>query len=461
MRILTRVVPARLLLFGAAFALPVLAFDGSVIPQFNPRGDAPPIRRSGNPVDDNGATCTACHPGTVNSGQGRVVVRAAGYTPGVRQTIEVDLRDPNAVKWGFQLTARLASDPTKQAGSFTADDLTRVRCGPTGGFYAPCDGEQEFASHSFAATDPGRREGKTFSVTWTPPATDVGPVVFYASGNAANNNINFNGDQVYTGSHRIASAACSLTGTPAIRAGGVGNAADSRTTIGPNALISIFGTGFSPAGSRRFVAVNDLLGGRVPTELDCVAVEIDGRRAPLLYTDSGQINAQVPTTVNFGSVPARVILNPGRPNEIRSAPITVALSEYSPAFFTFNGTSIAALNASANNQLLAEASVATGAAPAKPGDIVVLYGTGFGFTDPVYQAGEFAAVGLRDAITVTVGGTTLSRSDILYAGLSPDAPGLYQFNLRLPASAPDGPLPVTIRIGGASTQSGAIIPIRR
>ena len=156
-----------------------------------------------------------------------------------------------------------------------------------------------------------------------------------------------------------------------------------------------------------------------------------------------------------------MILNPGRSNEIRSSAAIVEVAPYSPAFFTFNGASIAALNASANNQTLADPRVAPGGVPARPGDVVVLYGTGFGVTEPVYQAGEFAAVPLRDAVSVTVGGVTLSAAEVLYAGSSIGAPGLFQFNIRVPAATADGDIPTSIRIGSSSTQPGATIPIRR
>jgi uncharacterized protein (TIGR03437 family) len=297
-------------------------------------------------------------------------------------------------------------------------------------------------------------------VEWTPPDTDLGDVVFYAAGNAANNNNANTGDLVYAATHRIGGA-CSLTGAPAVSPGGVGNAADLRPVFGPNALISIFGSGFAEAGSRRPVTANDLLGGRLPEKLECTAVEIDGRRAPLLYVDAGQINAQAPAATGDVQVPLRVILNPGQPNEIRGNAVNVASAAYSPAFFTLNGRSIAGLNASAGNQILADPGVVAGAVPARPGDIVVLYGTGFGVSDPVYQAGEFAVAPLRDPITVTVGGTRLAATDVLYAGLAPDVPGAYQFNLRVPAAVADGDVPLSIGIGSVSTQPDATIPVRR
>jgi uncharacterized protein (TIGR03437 family) len=68
---------------------------------------------------------------------------------------------------------------------------------------------------------------------------------------------------------------------------------------------------------------------------------------------------------------------------------------------------------------------------------------------------------LVNAITVTLGGVALPQSDILYAGLSPGSiSGLYQFNVRIPSTAPTGEVPVTISIGGSQTQAGATIPIQ-
>ena len=102
--------------------------------------------------------------------------------------------------------------------------------------------------------------------------------------------------------------------------------------------------------------------------------------------------------------------------------------------------------------------------PAKPGEVVSLYGTGFGATNPSVPAGQLASgvASITTPITVAIGGATLSSSDVLYAGLSPGSiSGLYQFNVRIPASASDGDLPVIITIGGVQTQTGATIPVQR
>ena len=441
-------------------AVPAMLFANSGT---NAAVPAPPLKRTGAQADG-GLSCTACHATfPVNSGSGFVRIHTGFYTPGVKQTVVVEVSDPDGQRWGFQLIARLVSDETRQAGTFSTSDDVQVRCddGQVRGAPAPCNNQLEFASHTGPGTRAGTAGPRKFTVEWTPPATDVGPIQFYAAGNAANGNLNSQGDRIYTTSYRIGS--CSMTVAPTIRDGGIGNAASFRPLISSNGMISIFGSGFARAGDRWSATAGDVIDDKLSTELACVAVEVGGKRAPVGYVQADQINAQAPILEGVGPMPVRVILNPGRPSEVRSAALNAQVGTYSPAFFTFNGRSIAALNVTQENKILADTSVVPGGVSARPGDIVTLYGTGFSYTDPVYQTGEFSSgpAPLRDAVTVTIGGVELGRADVLYGGLSPDAPGFYQFNVRVPASVADGNAAVTIRIGGVATQDGATIPVKR
>lgn len=430
------------------------------------RSTGPPVMRTGAPVDG-GLNCTACHRGmAVNEGPGKVTINASGYHPGRRQTIRVIVEDPAALRWGFQLTARLASDETKPAGAFTANAGTLVRCPPDNRFVPAgdmngCGGAPEFASHSAAATAPGTSGRREFEVEWTAPANNVGDVVFYAAGNAANNDGTNAGDHIYTAMRRVEAEPCEDSGTPSVS--GVGDAAAGKALISSNTIISLYGSSFADSSDKYGARKTDLVEGKVPTQLACVAVEVDGKRAPVFYVQNNQINAQAPFLLGGGPVEVRVIRDPGGRNEKRSAPFRIDIQQYSPAFFTFDGRALAARNASSNYSIVANPSVVSSGVPAKPGDVVVLYGTGFGFTEPVYQPGEFPwdLAPLRDPYTIRIGGTTLARENILYAGLSAEAPGFYQFNLRLPDSVPDGDVPVVLSVGGLETQSGAYLPVKR
>jgi uncharacterized protein (TIGR03437 family) len=172
----------------------------------------------------------------------------------------------------------------------------------------------------------------------------------------------------------------------------------------------------------------------------------------------------MPEFSGTGPVTLTVLINPGAASGVSSPIATLnSLQPFAPAFFVFaNSTSIAAEEAGTGT-LVANSSVVTGATPARAGDIVSLFATGFGDTNPLVPSGQLATAMamLVNQVTVTIGTTTLASSDVLYAGLSPGSiSGLYQFNVRIPAGTPSGNVPVAITIGGVSTQSGVTIPVQ-
>src|SRR5215472_16725494 len=93
----------------------------------------PPPRYSGAPGDNLGS-CSSCHRGlSVNGGPGSVTIilpTGNSYTPGVKQHIMVQVSDLQQRRWGFQLSARLKSDPMNgRAGDLQPTDaFTHVIC---------------------------------------------------------------------------------------------------------------------------------------------------------------------------------------------------------------------------------------------------------------------------------------------------------------------------------------------
>ncbi len=155
-------------------------------------GGAPP-QLSGAPGEGN---CSACHGGTPNSGPGSLQIRFDGattWTPGQAVKVKITLSDPNASRWGFQLTARAASNPNQMAGSFRIiEDTTRLAAGAPPGL--------QYVTHTLTGTRPGTTGSVSWEVEWTPPSSaGFGDVIFYASGNAANGNGQADlGDRIYT-----------------------------------------------------------------------------------------------------------------------------------------------------------------------------------------------------------------------------------------------------------------------
>ncbi len=315
---------------------------------------------------------------------------------------------------------------------------------------APCNGALEFAEHlSAPRTDAG--VGYTFDVPWTPPATDVGDIIFYFAGNAANGDGTDLGDRIYTSSRSISSVnACTTTAAVKPSISAMVNAASGLAPWSSNSILSLFGANFAGTGVTRGVAQADFVNGAFPQQLGCLAVEINGTRVPILYVQGNQINLQAPTLSQTGPATVAVVLNPGTAAEFRSSLVSLTTQQpYSPAFFTFNGTSVAAVSA-------------TGL-PAKPGDIVSIYGTGFGAATTPVASGALATVAdnVAAVYSVLINGVAVPATNVLYAGLSPGSiSGLYQVNLRVPAGTPDGNIPITISVGGVTSPAGTTLPVK-
>ncbi len=229
-------------------------------------------------------------------------------------------------------------------------------------------------------------------------------------------------------------------------------------------MVEIYGSNFQPSSRYRTVGAGDLGSGSFPKVLSCIGVEIAGVRVPITYVQQDQINVQAPDLKGATAVSVVVIGNADKPNALRTGPATYTAQDPAPSFFTFGTTKSIAAQFAGSADVVANPAVVAGARPAKPGDWITLYGTGFGATDPPAQPGAIPTgmAKLTRPVAVTIGSTLLPVADVSYAGLSPQSiSGLYQFNVRVPQSAPDGDIPVTITVDGQSTQAGATIPVKK
>jgi uncharacterized protein (TIGR03437 family) len=158
-----------------------------------------------------------------------------------------------------------------------------------------------------------------------------------------------------------------------------------------------------------------------------------------------------------------VIMNPDRPNQMVSESVSTPMQPFAPAFFTFNGRSVAALVPN-GGAIVADPSVVPNARPARPGEIIELYGSGLGPTRTAVAPGTITpleAIPINNRLTISIGGTTLTDADVLYAGLAPgNISGLYQINVRIPANTSNGDIPILMVIGSAQSVAGTTIPVR-
>ncbi len=410
----------------------------------------PDPRLTGAPGD---LVCTACHTGTaLNGGGGAVKIilpDANTYTPGVKQHIKVEVSDPAQKRWGFQLTSRLASDLANgQAGDLVStDNFTQVICND--GRPKPCASPTtvQFIEHTIDGTRNGTPNSAAFEFDWTPPATDVGKITLYAAGNAANGDNTNRNDHIYTTSVELAPAP--VAAKPAINADGVRNAANAQAGVAPNSWITISGANLST--TTRTWTADDMASGKLPASLDSVSVTINGKPAYVEYISPSQINVLSPSDDAVGPVEVRVTSN----GQTSDAAI-VNLQPFAPGIFTFDGKYAATTEG--ENKLLDKSeqffSAQNAVTAVKPSDVVVLYGTGFGPTDPAVAQDQLpdSAANLATSFAVTIGGVPATVS---FAGLAPGLPWIYRFEIQVPDQVADGDQPIVIQIGGVSSPSGS------
>ncbi|HLJ15366.1 MAG TPA: TIGR03118 family protein [Bryobacteraceae bacterium] len=241
----------------------------------------------------------------------------------------------------------------------------------------------------------------------------------------------------------------SIQAAPTLTASGVVNDASFQPGIAPNTWVAI--TGASLSATTRSWRASDFTNGKLPTQLDSVSVMVNGKPAYVEYISPQQINILTPTDTTQGPVQVQTA-NRG----LIGNAVSVQLQQVAPAFFLYdNGKYIVATHA--DGSIVGPSTVA-GASPAKPGEAIVLYGTGFGATNPSVPDGQVVVTQsvLTTLPSITVGG---AAAQISFAGLT--APGLYQFNVTVPSSAPNGDVPVVAKSGSASSQSNSMISVQQ
>lgn len=254
---------------------------------------------------------------------------------------------------------------------------------------------------------------------------------------------------------------------PVIAPGGITNGASFQAIpLTPGSLFSIFGSGLaSQTASASSVPFSRNLGG-VTVHFVNGSTTID---APISYVQPGtgtssQINAQVP----WGLVPAGTsatvnvtVDNNGTP----SAPTPVNIAPFSPGIFGFATSSgtLAIAYTYQDGMFAWPANSVQGLTthPAAAGSLVIVYATGLGPVNPAVADGAAPGSVLTTANTspvVLVGGVS---APVLFAGLQPQFPGVYQLNITIPTNAPTGnAVPIQIQVGGVTSPSTFTIAVQ-
>ena len=423
--------------------------------------EGPDPRHTGAPGDDPLAcTSSGCHETTpLNKGGGNVAVNVPStYTPGQTYTFQIVITDSVAKAWGFQMSARLGSDQVNgQAGLFVPDPAQQiVICDDSSLATAtgcPSAYPVEFIEHDMPYTT------NTISVQWTAPATNVGNVYIYVAANAASGDIEAQpaGDHIYT-AHYMMSPACTDS-TPTISTVQSAASFNPKAGLASGTWLEIFGKNLS-CNAGYLWSGSDFKGNNAPTSLQGVTVTIDGIDAVLDYVSPTQVNVQAPDDPKTGAGIQVVVTNAaGSSNGFSMQKNAIAPALLAPTSFDVGGHQWVVAQHQ-NGTYVGKAGLIKGVtfSPAKAGEVITIYGIGFGPVNPAVPSGTItpASNTVTGAVHFLFGET---QAKFQYDGLAQGFVGLYQFNVTVP-TVTAGDMPLNADVGGVSLGQNLYITVQ-
>jgi uncharacterized protein (TIGR03437 family) len=205
--------------------------------------------------------------------------------------------------------------------------------------------------------------------------------------------------------------------------------APAGTPIAPDEFVTMFGSGLATTTQRAATA-------NFPTTLAGVTVSINGTAAQIYSVAPDRVNVIVPAGTKGPTASIMVQNQNGGSNAV-----TVPVAATAPGIFALDQT-----GAGAGAILHTDFSVVNDANPARRGEIIAIYLTGLGAVNP--PSGGLSTTVIPGSSTcddksicVLIGG---HPTDILYMGLAPGLPGLYQINAQVPSLATGGKIPLAI-----------------
>jgi len=230
-----------------------------------------------------------------------------------------------------------------------------------------------------------------------------------------------------------------LAPAPQILPGGVVNAGNFTPRLAPGSLVSIFGWNLgledrSPASLP------------LPAELAGTAVSLNGQALPVFFVSPSQVNAQLPYGIR-GSATLRV----STPNAAAEAALMLAPAAPALVRIPVGGRLTPAVVRPSDGAVISDA------APAAPGDSLIIYLVGLGEVAGPIAPGQPAParppLSTQDPVEVRLGERSLAPA---FAGLVPGYAGLYQVNVTLPFDLPDGLYPLRVLLNGAASDATSL-----
>ena len=229
-------------------------------------------------------------------------------------------------------------------------------------------------------------------------------------------------------------------------------------TLAQGGATAVFGEQFVPLGT----AAAGAEATPYPTTISGVQVFVNSVAAPLYYVSYDQVNFLIP----YETPPGDAVIRVDRAGQ-RGNSVGVTIERRVPRimlFSSFPGDYGIIVNATQGGYPLPANLGIPGGAPAKPGDVLVIYAIGLGATSPPVASGAgspTSPLAIVQPNPVVVFGTPGPFSNFsaepFFAGLVPGFMGLYQINVVVPPGAPVGnSVPISLGIESFSSNIARI-----
>jgi uncharacterized protein (TIGR03437 family) len=224
----------------------------------------------------------------------------------------------------------------------------------------------------------------------------------------------------------------------------------------PASYVSIQGAGFLDQAATDWSS--SITGSTLPATVGGVSVNVNGTPAYVEYISATQVNFLLPSTVAAGVAVVDLITPTGALSS------TIEIDAVAPGLFCYTLKAVtypASVFANVTGVVYVAAAGALpgyNSRPAAPGDIVELYATGCGPTNPAAPDGviltkAYPAQNLA-AFQVTIAG---KAATVLFAGLV--SPGLWQMNVQIPSGLVGGNQPLVLSVNGIASQPNVMITL--
>jgi uncharacterized protein (TIGR03437 family) len=155
---------------------------------------------------------------------------------------------------------------------------------------------------------------------------------------------------------------------------------------------------------------------------------------------------------------AVTVMNSGGTSE----PVTATATQYGPAFFLWPNNQVVATHRDGSYSVKAGTFSGIATVPAAPGEVIILWATGFGPTNPVAPAGV-AVPSDQTHATGTMPALTINGNPMITFGaaLTPGSASLYQIAIQVSNTLADGDYPIQATIGSAQSSARAVLSVHQ